>query len=154
MNCTNCGVEMEENAKFCCSCGTAATQPQPEPAVEAVQETAPAPAPAPAPIVKEVVRQVIPDAYQPMSPWGFLGLQILYSVPIVGLVFMIIFTFSKGNMSRRNFTRSYWCALLVLAIIAVLFIAVVLILALLSGMSFGAMAEAAGVAGAVAAPIY
>lgn len=55
--------------------------------------------------------------YAPLSPWAYFGLTILFSVPIVGFVFLIVFSISKGNINRRNFARSYWCILVVLAIV-------------------------------------
>ena len=48
-----------------------------------------------------------------MGAWAYFGLRLLYTVPIVGLVFMIVFTFSSGNINRRSFTRSYWCEYLI-----------------------------------------
>lgn len=58
-----------------------------------------------------------------MGPWAYVGLRILYAIPVIGLIFLIIFTFSSGNINRRNFTRSYWCWILVaLIIFALLFV--------------------------------
>lgn len=58
-----------------------------------------------------------PKEYKPLSPWAYWGLSLLYAVPVVGLVFMIIFSISKGNINRRNFTRAFWIDLLVVLII-------------------------------------
>ena len=55
--------------------------------------------------------------YEPLSPWAYFGLTILFSIPVVGLVFLVIFSIAKGNVNRRNFARSYWCILVVLAIV-------------------------------------
>ena len=55
----------------------------------------------------------LPPQYRPMGAWAYFGLRLLYMVPIVGLVFMIVFTFSSGNINRRSFTRSYWCEYLI-----------------------------------------
>lgn len=74
-----------------------------------------------------------PKEYKPLSPWAYWGLSLLYTVPVVGLVFMIVFSFNKNNIHRRNFTRSYWINLL---------IAVVLIGVLLAiGVATGTVAE-------------
>ena len=62
--------------------------------------------------------------YAPLSPWAYFGLGLLYSIPIVGLVFMIIFSIKKTNINRRNFTLSYW-------IVYVLALAVAIVLAAL-----------------------
>ena len=59
----------------------------------------------------------LPPEYRPLSPWAYWGLSILYCIPVVGFIFLLIFTFSNGNIHRRNFTRSYWCSLLFVLII-------------------------------------
>ncbi len=58
-----------------------------------------------------------PNQYRPLGAWAYVGLSILYAIPIVGWVFLIIFTFSGGNINRRSFTRSYWCWLLLVIIL-------------------------------------
>lgn len=55
--------------------------------------------------------------YRPISAWGYVGLSILYTIPVIGWLFLIIFTFSRRNINRRNFTRSYWCYLLLIIIV-------------------------------------
>ena len=57
--------------------------------------------------------------YAPLSAWAYFGLQILFSLPIVGLVFLIIFSISKGNLNRRSFARSYWCVYVVLLVLII-----------------------------------
>ena len=67
--------------------------------------------------------------YAPLSPWAYFGLQILFAVPIVGFVFLIIFSISQKNINRRNFARSYWCVYVVAAVI----IGVALLISALNG---------------------
>ena len=55
--------------------------------------------------------------YKPLSPWAYFGLQILFGIPIVGFIFLIVFSISKANINRRNFARSYWCVYILAAII-------------------------------------
>lgn len=55
------------------------------------------------------------SAYRPLSSWAYWGLSILYAIPVIGFVFLIIFSFSNKNINRRNFTRSYWCRIVVFA---------------------------------------
>ena len=66
-------------------------------------------------------QEQLPSQYKPLSPWGYFWLQILFSLPGVGFVFLIIFSISGSNVNRRNFARSYFCVL-VLAIIVVVII--------------------------------
>ena len=54
---------------------------------------------------------------RPLSPWEYFGLQILYSLPIIGFVFLIIHSVSSANINRRNFARSYWCVYVLVAIV-------------------------------------
>lgn len=51
----------------------------------------------------------LPSQFRPLSAWSYFGLAILYTVPILGLIFLLIHTFSDKNINRRNFARSYWC---------------------------------------------
>ncbi len=59
----------------------------------------------------------LPEQYRPLSPWAYFGLQILFCVPIVGFVFLIVFSFSRGNINRRNFARSYFCVYAIVGVI-------------------------------------
>lgn len=62
-----------------------------------------------------------PYQYEPLSPWAYVGYTILFMIPVVGLVFLLVFTFSSGNINRRCYARSYWAALLLgVIVIAVL----------------------------------
>ena len=82
--------------------------------------------------MNEVMRNEIntlPEQYRPLSPWAYFGLTILFSIPVVGFVFLIVFSFSRGNINRRNSARSYFC---VYAIVAV----IILVCALLGGTAY------------------
>lgn len=106
MICKNCNSQIPDNSKFCPNCGAEVSFEEPQ------QFTAPA---------------VIPENLKPLSPWAYFGLQILFNVPIVGFIFLIIFSCKKDNINRRNFARSYWCSLILVAIV----ILVVFVLAIL-----------------------
>jgi len=69
-----------------------------------------------------------PEQFKPLTMWNYFFLQILYGVPVVGIIFLIIHAISNGNINRRNFARSYFCVL----VIAVVFF---LIAALTGGLS-------------------
>lgn len=117
MNCTNCGNVLPEGANNCPYCGAGVAQP-------ASQE----------PVYQAPVQQELPEQYRPLSPWAYWGLSILFTVPIVGLIFLIIFSFNSGNINRRNFARSYWCSILILLAILL----VVVLIAAVAGASFAA----------------
>lgn len=115
MICKNCETPLKDGVKFCHICGKPIEAEEPAIVVEAVENV-------------EATEPVIPPQYQPLGAWGFFWLQVLFSLPVVGFVFLIIFSFSNGNLSRRNFARSYWCAYLILAIVLVVILTLYIIL--------------------------
>ncbi len=120
MFCNSCGTNLEETAKFCPACG-AAVEDTPAPAeVAASAPVTHTPSP-------DQIEDRIPEEYQPLSPWAYFGLQILFAIPIVGFIFLVIFSINGSNLNRRNFARSYWCSLIIVGSVML----VVLILALL-----------------------
>jgi phosphoglycerol transferase MdoB-like AlkP superfamily enzyme len=56
--------------------------------------------------------------YTPISMWGYFGYEILFSIPCVGLILLLVFSFGgTKNINLRNFARSYFCFLIIAAII-------------------------------------
>ena len=55
----------------------------------------------------------IPEEYKPISMWGYFGYELLFSLPIIGFIFILIYAFGSGNINRRNFARSYFCFLII-----------------------------------------
>ena len=60
-----------------------------------------------------------PEQYRPLSPWGYFGYSILFSIPLIALIFMIIYAFDDSNINRRNYARSYFCILEVVLILSI-----------------------------------
>ena len=89
MKCTICGAEVAENEKGCAACG--------------------APVAAPA----------APKEAKLLGPWGYFGLKILFSIPLVGFILLIVFSFDNKHLNRRNFARSYWCDLILRLVVAI-----------------------------------
>ena len=126
MLCKNCNTQIEDNARFCHACGADATadnQPVVTPVLIPEQ-----------PVRSQITVDDLPEHLRPLSPWSYFGLQILYTVPIIGFIFLIIFSFKKSNINRRNFTRSYWCGLIIAG--AILAIILIFMLLLGAGASF------------------
>lgn len=65
--------------------------------------------------------------YRPLGAWAYFWLSVLFAVPVVGFVFMIVFSCNSNHINRRNFARSY----LILLIFAVLIGAVTVLLCML-----------------------
>ena len=65
---------------------------------------------------REVIN--IPAEYKPISAWGYVGYQLLFSIPCVGFIFLLIYAFGgTSNINLKNFARSYFCVLILLIIV-------------------------------------
>ncbi|MBQ4444061.1 MAG: hypothetical protein II896_05375 [Clostridia bacterium] len=59
-----------------------------------------------------------PGDKSPISPWHYFGLSILYAVPIVGFIVLLINSLSRSNnVNVRNFSRSFFCGLILTLIV-------------------------------------
>lgn len=146
MYCKGCGIEINEGNAFCPNCGTKVAA---EPAVEEtpVPET-PAPQPAPQPQVQYIpvpAEPEIPAKYRPIGAWGYFGWNLLFSIPIVGFIFMVIFACGGcKNINLRNYSRSFFCALLIVVALVLLYILILVIIALVGGTAIGAASYSYG----------
>ncbi len=61
--------------------------------------------------------------FKPLGAWAYFGLTILFSIPIIGTIFLIVFSFSDANINRRNFARSYFIMLVISLILLGIMIA-------------------------------
>jgi len=61
----------------------------------------------------------VPSNLRPISAWGYVGYQLLFSIPLVGFILLIVFSFDDSNINRRNFARSYFVVFLLGIILAV-----------------------------------
>lgn len=59
----------------------------------------------------------IPREYKPISAWGYFGYNILFSIPLVGFICLIIFSFDSSNINRRSYARSFFIIYLIIAIV-------------------------------------
>ena len=62
--------------------------------------------------------------YRPMGAWGYFGYEILFNIPVVGVILLIVFSFDDSYMARRNFARSHFCLLALVAILLAILFAV------------------------------
>ena len=50
--------------------------------------------------------QHLPEAYRPLSPWTYFGLGILYSLPLVGWIFLLVRAVGRPPRVRSVAARS------------------------------------------------
>ena len=68
----------------------------------------------------------LPDEYRPIGMWGYFGYEILFSIPVIGFILLLIFSFGgTKNINLRNFARSYFCFLILLVILAIVLIFII-----------------------------
>lgn len=134
MFCPNCGCEIKEGSVFCDNCGAKIVEPQTAsepPKAEPEPQPVP-PVQNPQPVIIQqapITKDTLPAKFRPLSAWAYFGYSILFSIPIVGFIFLIIFSFNGRNINRRSFARSYWCGFLLIAIIC----GIVLLISALTG---------------------
>lgn len=143
MNCPVCGIEVEQDTRFCANCGAnlvstpnPAPAPEPKPAPQAAPNAAAPEAP-----VKAKSANTIPAQFKPIGAWGYVGYNLLYSIPIVGFIMLIVFALSNSNYNRRNYARSYFCVMLISAIIAVIVLIIGLLLMILGVVSLNEVTQ-------------
>lgn len=67
----------------------------------------------------------IPEDYRPISMWGYFGYELLFSIPLVGFILLLVFSFGgTRNLNLRNFARSYFCYLIIIAVLVIILIVV------------------------------
>ena len=60
----------------------------------------------------------VPEKYRPISMWGYFGLEILFSIPVIGFIFLVVFALGgTKNVNKKNFARSYFCFVIIFVII-------------------------------------
>ena len=127
--CPFCGSELNDDAKFCGECGKPLPEEAPlkteipaepvaaEPAAPVVAAAAPVAAPAEpvaeAPQDMPVITQM-PPKKQMLSTFQYVLLTMLYSIPVIGLIFL--FVFGAGHPKNESLKR-FSAALLILRLV-------------------------------------
>lgn len=97
VECKECGKEISELAERCPNCG----------AYNGKSGTS--------------LNGGISEEYTPISPWGYVGYQLLFSIPIIGLIVLCIYAFGNiENINLKNYAKSYFCIILVLIVLIML----------------------------------
>ena len=64
----------------------------------------------------------VPPEFKPIGTFGYIGLDILFAIPIIGWIFLIVFCFSDANINRRNYARAHVIVFLLSVIIAIVLV--------------------------------
>ena len=64
---------------------------------------------------------LLPKAYRPLSGWSYFWRSVLYSIPVIGWIFLLVHVFACKSRHGKSYARFH----LLLAIIAIALIAVV-----------------------------
>lgn len=81
---------------------------------------------------------------KPITAWGYVGYNLLFSIPLVGQILILVYSFGgTDNINLKNYARSYLCMLLISIIISIV-TAIVMLFITLAGIDllsqFGQMA--------------
>lgn len=100
--CPRCSAPVGDNDVFCGECGTNLKNPAMPPAYPTAAQT---------------------ESTAPLSAIDYLLMLLLFSIPLVGLILMLVWSFSGTvNINRRNFSRAfliYYAAILLASILCV-----------------------------------
>ncbi|MDR0906740.1 MAG: zinc ribbon domain-containing protein [Oscillospiraceae bacterium] len=114
--CTECGANVPDEIKFCTECGkpmTAAAPAAPPPPATA---PAPAPQPAPQPVYAPVAAA---PSYPAIGTGGYIGMMILFAIPVIGWLACIIMSFAAKNPNRKHYARATLIMLIIGLILSV-----------------------------------
>ena len=72
-----------------------------------------------------IPKKAIPVKYRPMGAWKYLGYSILFGLPIIGFIFIIIFSLDGDNINRRSFARYHLLSIVLGSLILIGFIVLI-----------------------------
>ncbi len=72
--------------------------------------------------------------YKPISAWGYVGYQLLFCLPLIGIIFLLVFALGgTKNINLKNYARSFFCWLLIFTVISVIVGLIFIVLMVLAG---------------------
>lgn len=54
-----------------------------------------------------VAEQLLPNSYKPLSPWNYFWRAVLYSIPVIGWIFMVFHAIAGKSRHGRCFAGGY-----------------------------------------------
>ena len=136
--CTYCGAPLEQDAVSCKECGVKVlgAEDNVQPAAPAPVQTPPQPEPAPAPKKAAAPAQTIPTGkYAVASTSSFFWFSLLFSLPVIGFICSIIFSFASKNLNTKHFARSVMIWHIVAVVAAILMFVVAFVLSFWLGIT-------------------
>ena len=115
--CTNCGAQIQDQDTVCPACGTEQKRNIYEQPQQQSQGQYPPAGYSQQPSYS--FEPVLPQEYKPLSPFAYVGYSILFTLPLVGFICLLVFSFSNDNINRRNYARSYFVMLLIAIVVAI-----------------------------------
>ncbi len=66
----------------------------------------------------QITEDMLPPQYKPIGAWGYFGWNLLFAIPIAGLIVLIVFACGGvQNVNLRNYARSFFCGLVIALVI-------------------------------------
>lgn len=64
----------------------------------------------------KTAEQLLPKSYRPLSPWNYFWRSVLYSIPVIGWIFMLAHAIAGKSRHGRCYASAYtFLTLLVIA---------------------------------------
>ena len=147
MRCTSCGAEIAPNSMFCTQCGSTVENSNqsmtnnqvslakaPEQQYQQQQNPYQQQQYQQNPYQQQQYQQQyqqpnyannsvnnIPYEYKPIGAWGYIGYNLLFAIPLVGLIMLFVFGFGgTGNINVKNYARSFLLLYLITIIFTIL----------------------------------
>ncbi len=79
--------------------------------------------------------QSIPFQCLPLTAWQYVGYQILFAIPIIGIFAVLATSLFAKNYNLRSFARSYICGFLVLLTVLIVIVLIFILIAGVEGLN-------------------
>lgn len=75
--------------------------------------------------------QLLPKSYRPLSAWNYFWRTVLYSIPVIGFIFLLIHALASKSRHGKSYARSYFCGILLAIIVGVVAVVAGIVLGML-----------------------
>ena len=55
----------------------------------------------------KTAEKLLPASYRPLSPWNYFWRAVLYTIPVIGWIFMLVHAFAGKSRHGRSFASAY-----------------------------------------------